>query len=298
MALVRIAQVDVFTPRAFAGNPAGVVLDADALSERQMGAIAREMNLSETAFVFSPNALGEVPVRFFTPRCEVPACGHATLAAHFVRSRALGQAQGDAVQRSPGARWEVRWESRDEGAFLVMTQGPVVFDQVLSDADVRATTSALGTSADRLMTNWPVQVVSTGHSKVLVPIQSPATLGDLTPDLRALASVSATVGVAGFFAFTVAGDGVAARMFAPSIGIPEDPVNGSGHGPLGAYLLARGGRAASMVAEGGWSSMGTHLGRPGRVWLRARPGETFVEVGGFVTPVFEANLAVPDDDTP
>lgn len=78
----RIYQVDSFTRKKFSGNPAGVVLDADGLSEAQMQAIARELNNSETAFVLAPEADDhDVRVRFFTPTTEVPSCGHATIAA-------------------------------------------------------------------------------------------------------------------------------------------------------------------------------------------------------------------------
>ena len=118
---VVIHQVDVFTRQQFTGNAAGVVLNADGLSESEMANIAGEMNLSETAFVFRPTNSGDVPVRFFTAAREVPVCGHATLGAHFVRALELGAThRGSAVQVSPGARWEVRWERLDGATLMVM----------------------------------------------------------------------------------------------------------------------------------------------------------------------------------
>ncbi|WP_331463166.1 PhzF family phenazine biosynthesis isomerase [Konateibacter massiliensis] len=82
----RVYQVDSFTRQRFHGNPAGVVSNADGLTEDQMQRIARELNNSETAFIFSPNSDDhDVEVRFFTPTTEVPLCGHATIAAHYVR---------------------------------------------------------------------------------------------------------------------------------------------------------------------------------------------------------------------
>jgi len=83
----RVYQIDAFTKNRFEGNPAGVVSNANGLTESQMLAIARELNNSETAFIFSPTESDhEVWIRFFTPTVEVPTCGHATISAHFVRA--------------------------------------------------------------------------------------------------------------------------------------------------------------------------------------------------------------------
>src|SRR5215472_15025423 len=87
MKTLDIYQVDAFTTRKLQGNPAGVVPDADGLSDAAMQAIARELNNSETAFLLSPTAPDhDVWIRFFTPTTEVPVCGHATIAAHYVRA--------------------------------------------------------------------------------------------------------------------------------------------------------------------------------------------------------------------
>src|SRR4051812_224252 len=85
---IRIFQVDAFTTDRFTGNPAGVVLDADGLTDAEMLAIARELNNADTAFVLKPDGADhDLRVRFFTPRTEAPFVGHATVATHFVLSR-------------------------------------------------------------------------------------------------------------------------------------------------------------------------------------------------------------------
>src|SRR5688572_33444111 len=85
---IRIFQVDAFTTDRFTGNPAGVVLDADSLTDAEMLAIARELNNADTAFVLKPDSSDhELRVRFFTPRTEASFVGHATVATHFVLSR-------------------------------------------------------------------------------------------------------------------------------------------------------------------------------------------------------------------
>ncbi len=87
MKTIAVYQVDSFTDKKFKGNPAGVVLNADGLTHDQMLKIARELNNSETAFVFSPASDDhDVWLRYFTPKTEVPICGHATIAAHYIRA--------------------------------------------------------------------------------------------------------------------------------------------------------------------------------------------------------------------
>ena len=99
----RVYQVDAFTREKFRGNPAGVVSNAEGLTENQMQAIARELNNSETAFILPPkDDSHDVWVRFFTPSREVPVCGHATVSAHFVRAMELGL-ENTAVRQLTGA---------------------------------------------------------------------------------------------------------------------------------------------------------------------------------------------------
>ena len=95
-----VYQVDAFTKEKLSGNPAGVVLDARGLTDEEMRRIARELNNSETAFLF-PGKPGEydVQVRFFTPAKEVPVCGHATIASHYVRAMELGLDSARVVQK-------------------------------------------------------------------------------------------------------------------------------------------------------------------------------------------------------
>ena len=289
-----IHQVDVFTRAPFRGNPAAVVLEADGVPDSVLRDIAREMNLSETAFVYAPDPDGRVPVRFFTPTAEVPICGHATLAAQFVRAFQGDGTAGRVVQTAAGGDWEVRWERREGDPFLTMVQGPVTSGDPLGGCHVDRLLGALGIAPEQLREDWPIQLVGTGHAKVVVPVVHTGVLRAVTPDMGALRAVSEDVGAGGFFVFATEGAPdwalTEARMFGPAIGVPEDPVNGSGHGPLGAYLAARGSAWADVTLSGFWSAMGGGVRRDGRVWTRVHPDGTAVEVGGFVVPVFDASL--------
>ncbi len=207
-----------------------------------MQAIARELNNSETAFIFKPRASDhDVHIRFFTPTIEVPVCGHATIAAHYVRAIERTAVRGCVHQLTGAGVMRIEIEPSEHGDFRIwMHQRPPTFGLVLTEGRRKALISALG--IDELsLGQGPVAVVSTGHSKVMVPLRDRATLDGLRPDLSALALLSQEIGCNGYHLFTLADPdpGVLAhgRMFAPAIGIPEDPVTGNANGPLGAYLV-------------------------------------------------------------
>ena len=120
----RIYQVDAFTRSRFHGNPAGVVPDADGLTDEQMQRIARELNNSETAFIFSPqSAEHDAVVRFFTPTTEVPLCGHATIAAHYVRAIEGTAVSGRVLQKTKAGILPVDIVKEDDDFSIIMTQG-------------------------------------------------------------------------------------------------------------------------------------------------------------------------------
>ena len=120
----RLYQVDSFTKEKFTGNPAGVIPNADGLSDGEMQKIAREMNNSETAFVFSSTDESyDVHVRFFTPLKEVPICGHATIAAHYVRALENGMTQGRVYQKTGAGILPVDILRDGDDLRVIMTQG-------------------------------------------------------------------------------------------------------------------------------------------------------------------------------
>ena len=126
MNVYRVYQIDAFTKNRFEGNPAGVVANADGLTDSQMQAIARELNNSETAFILSPTTSDhEVWIRFFTPTIEVPTCGHATISAHFVRALEKGLPSCRVHQRIGIGVLPVDIVKEDSGYRVIMTQGAV-----------------------------------------------------------------------------------------------------------------------------------------------------------------------------
>ena len=129
---------------------------------------------------------------------------------------------------------------KDDDYSIVMTQGTPVVSEDLGGKVRNRIADALGISTDDTCREYPVAISSTGHSKVMVPICSNQLLHSLKPDLQKLTEISAQVGCNGYYVFTLnPGEDILVhgRMFAPAIGIPEDPVTGNANGPLGAYLV-------------------------------------------------------------
>ena len=184
----RLYQVDVFTQQKFRGNPAGVVPNAEGLSASQMQAIAREMNCSETAFILPAQGSDhEIVIRYFTPTTEVPSCGHATIAAHYVRAKELGLSPGTRVPTLTGAGIlpiDILWENDDYK--ILMTQGKVEFGKLLQEDEQETLLQALKLRHETLLEECPIQIVSTGHSKVLIGITSKRVLNQLAPDMEML----------------------------------------------------------------------------------------------------------------
>ena len=294
MDALRVYQIDAFTTQRYQGNPAGVVANAAGLDDACMQLIARELNNSETAFILPPrDASHDVHVRFFTPTVEVPVCGHATIAAHYVLALEGGAA---------GWRWQLTGAgvqrigtTQEDGDFrIAIEQGAPAFDALLAPALVAELADALGIGTDALDPRCPPQFVSTGHGKLLVGLRERATLQALSPDAAHLVELGPRVGSKGYFAFTLdtpADDEALTwgRMFAPGIGIAEDPVTGNANGPLGAYLVRHGllergdgerryrARQTTGYGRSGWMDVAVRVagGEPADVRIEGRAVECF-----------------------
>jgi len=270
---IRIFQVDAFTTERFTGNPAGVVLDADSLTDSEMLAIARELNNADTAFVLKPEGPDhELRVRFFTPRTEASFVGHATVATHYVLSRvgANPAAHGGRVrQRQKSGIVDI--EVRGEGATrrIAVRQPAPPLGRQLNDRERLAVLDALALSTGDIDTRCPLRIVGGAGTRLLIGVRSTEQLKQLKPDFSRLTTLSAQLGAAGFFVFTLshamAGCLTESRMFCPALGIPEDPVSGNAHGLLGAYLAEQGLLPHSGASAQFTGAQGHHVHRAGRV---------------------------------
>ena len=294
----RIYQIDAFTKEKLKVNPAGVVTNADGLSEQQMQEIAREFNNSETAFILSPEDDSyDVRVRFFTPTSEVPICGHATIAAHYARALENHfENTTQVLQKTNAGILPVDIIREDDDYKIVMTQGKIEVGEALSTEVQQMLTTALGITQRDILERCPVAIASTGHSKVMIGIKDNYILHGLQPDMDSLIRLSRRIGCNGYYVFTMnqrEDPMIHGRMFAPAIGIIEDPVTGNANGPLGAYLIHY-----DLVAHNNdlytfHAVQGEAIGRPGRMEVQVKITDNQpieVKIVGNAVVAFSAEL--------
>jgi PhzF family phenazine biosynthesis protein len=296
----RLYQVDSFATDKFAGNPAGVIPNADGLTELEMQKIARELNNSETAFLFVPETSDcDVHVRFFTPKKEVPTCGHATIAAHYVRALERGLGTSRVLQKTGAGILPVDIIRDQDDYRIIMTQAKIEFGAMIDGDNKNVLLSALAITDEDLDQNCPIQIVSTGHSKVMIGIKDSKTLNGIKPDFSALIKLSEIIGCNGYYVFTLDSMEsdilVKGRMFAPAIGIYEDPVTGNANGPLGAYLVHY-----KIVSHNGSifrfnARQGEAMGRAGTIGVEVsiKQGEPKeVKISGNAVIAFQSELTL------
>jgi len=232
MTTITVHTLNAFALQIPGGNPAGIVFEAEGLSEAQMQETARQVGFSETAF-FLPATNADFRLRYFTPNEEVDLCGHATVAA-FVLMTAQQRIQPGRFTIHTGAGL-LEIELRNNGdAFL--TQTLPVFGNIL---DREPIVEALGLSIDDLDARLPIQIVSTGLPDIMVPVSSEARLADIQPDFDAISAISRMRGAVGIHAFTTdtrSGATASCRNFAPLYNIPEESATGTSNGALACYL--------------------------------------------------------------
>jgi PhzF family phenazine biosynthesis protein len=266
-----------------------------------MQAIARELNNPETAFLAAPDGPDhDFRIRFFSPTGEVPMCGHATVAANHVRALLAGAAGLDVTQKTRIGLIPVEVRARDGGTEVWMTLPVIEPGRPLDGRQRERLLGALDLRDRDLIPGAPLQIVSSGNSMLMTPIAERATLHALSPDLPALASLCEDVRARACFAFTLdAEPGVFAhaRMFAPALGISEDPVTGTAYGPLGIYLVRNGLARHDGASLRFRARQGEAMGRPGTASVEViieRGAPVRVRVGGRAVVAFEAKLHLPD----
>lgn len=300
--MYNLYQIDSFTKEKLKGNPAGVITNADGLAEIEMQKIARELNNSETAFIFSSDSDEyDVHVRFFTPTHEVPICGHATIAAHYARA-IENNLDSSRVYHKTGAGILPVDIVKENGDYrIIMTQGKIELGSIIEGENKKTLLSALHISEEDLLENQEIQIVSTGHSKVMIGIKSIEILNKMKPNYETLCKLSEVINCNGYYVFTLNSEDseilVNGRMFAPAIGINEDPVTGNANGPLGAYLVHHNIVKHDNSVFNFKAKQGETIGRTGIIEVDVRienqqPIE--VKVSGSAVIVFKTELSLED----
>lgn len=256
--------VDVFTSQPFMGNPVAVILDAEGLDTPAMQAIAGWTNLSETTFVLPPTSPeADYRLRIFTPRGELPFAGHPTLGSAYAlleAGRVTPRDNGSLVQECDMGL--VALTVTDTGGDRRLSfELPPATITTLGKADLNELEAILGSAL-----KVEPGVVNVGPVWIIAQLEDANAVIGLRPDLAKLAELERRLGVTGVTVFGSHPSGDAAievRTFAPSSGVDEDPVCGSGNGSVAAFLWARG-----LLPSSGKDYLATQgrcVGRNGRI---------------------------------
>lgn len=288
--------VDAFTDRPLAGNPCAVLFDTDAMSAATMQAIAREMNLSETAFV-RRSRLADFGARYFTPAEEIPMAGHPTIATVFAlvacgRLPLRGGHTAIKLELKAGLLPVEILSAKGKVQRIVMTQNKPAFLATYRREEVLP---VFGLGADDALPNVPLQTVSTGTPQLMVPVRDLETLRRAQLDIPAYNRLRAQ---GDFFSphlfclqgFTASGQ-TAARHFGSPPDTLEDPFTGSATGGMAAYLW----RYRLIDRLQFLAEQGHDMNRPGQaaVEIAGAPEDIqAVKVGGGAVAVIKGELNI------
>jgi trans-2,3-dihydro-3-hydroxyanthranilate isomerase len=278
---LRYVVVDVFTDRPLTGNQLAVFTDARGLAAEMMQALARELKLAESTFVFPAEGGGHAKIRIFTPQTELPFAGHPTLGTAFVLAAPLQL--GEIRLETDAGIVPVLLER--EGARIIfgrMAQPIPAIEPYEAEAELL---DALGVKCSEL----PVELYDVGARHVFVSLASEADVRALEPDLARLARLP----MAAVNCFAGSGTRWKTRMFWPASGVDEDAASGSAAGPLALHLARHGRIAFGDEIE---ISQGAEIGRPSTLFARVEGTAEqveLVEVGGSAVTVARGEFRLP-----
>jgi trans-2,3-dihydro-3-hydroxyanthranilate isomerase len=297
--LYRYRVVDVFTSQPLEGNPLAVFPDAVGMSFELMQKIARELNLSETVFLFPPTRSEcAARLRIFTPGREMDFAGHPTVGSAYVLLDEGKVSKGTTrfvVEENVGPipiNVDSVPEDKDAGTLpKIWLTTPPIRERGMVAPTLAA--DVLGLKESDLLKFAP-QILDAGNPTLLVPIADRATVDHISFDTAAWKRLKLDhPGPLCIFAFAPIAEGAYSRMFAPDYGVREDPATGSSTGPLAAYMM-RHKLVSSSAGTTFCSEQGTHMGRRSllHVRIRGEGGAEGIAVGGNVTPLIEATMSL------
>jgi trans-2,3-dihydro-3-hydroxyanthranilate isomerase len=297
---------DVFSDRIFGGNPLAVFPEAQGLTSSQMQKIASEFNFSETVFVFPPETpLGTKKVRIFTPSTELPFAGHPTVGTAYILAL-IGAIPLDAettiyLEEGVGLVPVKIIGKNGKPAYseLKVAQLPEFGTESYNPDDLAAVLSL--SSAD-LLPEYPVRSISCGLPFLFIPVKNQQVLGKIKLNLTLWSSLLAEASANSLFVFCfdpeLPNSCLYARMFAPSLGVMEDPATGSAVAALAGYL---GEVKSSREGINQWAiAQGREMGRPSLLQLKFQKSNreiTEIYVGGASVLVCQGTMTIPDQET-
>ncbi|MDX1522798.1 MAG: PhzF family phenazine biosynthesis protein [Anaerolineae bacterium] len=289
-------QVDAFTDRPLGGNPCAILFDTDGMDEALMLAIAKEMNLSETAFVRRSD-VADFGARYFTPAVEIPLAGHPTIATIFAlidsgRLTLTGDYTSVTLELPAGVIPIEIYASAGKVQRIVMSQNKPQFLATYRPADILPLFNL--TEAD-ILADVPLQTVSTGTPQLMVPLGSLEALQKIEMNIVAYKELRAKGDFFSPHFFCVQGISDAGQTFARHFGVPpdtlEDPFTGSATGGMAAYLWHYNliDKPEFVAEQGHW------MGRPGQATVEVigpRDDITAIKVGGGAAAIVRGELSL------
>ncbi|WP_462409801.1 PhzF family phenazine biosynthesis protein [Neobacillus sp. Marseille-QA0830] len=298
MRKIPVYHIDAFTSEPFSGNPAGVVLEAEKLTENEMQKIANELSLPESAFLMpSEHPEADFKVRFFTPTEEINFCGHATVGLSWLLATEF-----DYLQKNDQVIFEtniglipVKWIMEDDQLVRVsMTQNAPSVKE--SQFDSQRMAELIGIDAKELDDRYLIKIGNTGNNHLLVPVKSRKAIESAEPMLKELAAMNREYQISTTHLFTFDTNeefDVYTRGFGPGVGINEDPVTGSANGALAGYFYLEG-----IIAKNQKHQLkigqGHAMGRPGTLFVTVTPKQesAIIEVAGSAIITINGNLVM------
>lgn len=248
--VVEVQIINAFTDNDTGGNPAGVVFNADHLTNADKLKLAQKIGLSETAFV-SKSTLADFKLDFFTPVRQIPHCGHATIAVFSYLSQKGLVASGNTSKETIDGRREIYVQG--DTAFMEQ-KAPKYTSLETYNQDVLA---SLGLVRDDLYNEALLLIVNTGNSFAVIPVKNIDTLKKISPHFNRIEAISNELGLIRYYVFTPLDKSshrdADARMFAPAYGIDEEAATGMAAGPLACYLYGQLGiKKQQFLIQQGW----------------------------------------------
>lgn len=278
--MVTVNYVKAFSETVEGGNPAGVVLDADSLTEDQMQNIAFEVGFSETAFV-QKSKVADYKVKFFSPKQEVDFCGHATVATFHL----LSEINSDATFFTQETNIGVLPVDIKNKKIMMTQPGPQFLEKYQPDLACE-----ILNIEPNLLADTPVQSVSTAMSKLIVPLK-PGTVEFIEPDLSKIEKFTTNNPVNGVGVFeSVSDSNLLVRYFNPEIGVEEDAATGVFAGPLAWYV-----KKYNQIQQQENSfkiNQGFNLGMPSEIFVETSTDKSKTYVGGYAVKFSENSFEV------
>lgn len=294
MKKIIVYTVDAFTDKLFKGNPAGVVINGDILHEEEMQLIAKELNLSETAFLISANNNDvDYSIKYFTPSKEIDFCGHATLAMAWVLGKEYDTKHNELKLKTNIGVVKIKYNIENNEIKTVFMEQiePKVKDYLEDEKEIF---DLLNLSEEDLDSRYKIKYSYTGNWHLLIPIKSKKIIDNIQVNYPLLAKHNSerNISTTHLYTFDTSNDSLLyTRGFAPALGINEDPVTGSANGALAGYLALDGiiDLDKEYIIE-----QGNSMNRLGRINIKTitQDDKIKIQVGGKAVIVLKGEITL------